>query len=65
MPANGSGIAAAGWPAAFVVTTRVTPEMLIRHVAYSAGSEQPVLKTFLASTNSSARNRAVREMKRT
>jgi len=33
VPANGSGIAAAGWPAAFVVTTRFTAEMLIVQVA--------------------------------
>ena len=54
-----------GLPAAFVVTTRFTAEMLMVQVAYSAGFEQPVLKTFLASTNSSARNRAPSGMKRT
>jgi len=34
-------------------------------VAYSSGFEQPVLKTFFASTNSSARKRAPSGMKRT
>ena len=54
-----------GLPAAFVVTTRFTAEMLMVQVAYSSGFEQPVLKTFLASTNSSALNRAPSGMKRT